>query len=149
MVFTRSGADAANRVATQAASEAIARAGNRGLKKLLGRPAARPRPSRPRRAAEPACGAELRRIQQLERIVQALKQGRAATIRRATRPRPDDFRTANMFAKNEYGVQWDQYGPAWASLKFAREIALPNKGPRKPALFRPPPLPSRQPWPRR
>jgi hypothetical protein len=105
---------------------------------------------RPARRRPPTCASEHRRIQELERIVASLKQGRATAIRRATAPRPDNFRTANMFAAGPLGQPWNEHGPAWASLKYAREIAVRNRGAAPAtragtaARFVPPPLPTRR-----
>ena len=120
-----------------AAQEAIARGGNRALRKYLGLVGARQeRPPRRQPPAPPQTppnaanfSACQRRVRMLEQVVQSLKNGRATALARATKAPKNDYRTANMFAKGPMGYEWDQFGPAWASAKWLQEIAIPNRGP--------------------
>lgn len=129
----------------QAATQAIHLGGNRALKKFLGvAPKPKPQPRPPTRPAPPPptqCGAERERIRVLERAVAELKAGRATAVRRAmdrAAPR-EQARQVNWYSSPGMGLkQWENMGPAWASLKYAREMAVKNRPVGAPA-FRPPP----------
>lgn len=132
------------------ATLAIAAGGNRALRRYMG--IRRGRPSRPARAPKTAqppatrCAAERERIRVLERVIDSLKAGRATTARRAAEraaPR-EQARQVNFFAPPEGGIygitSWNNMGPAWPSLLYAREMAVKNR-PRGSPGARLPPLP--------
>lgn len=122
---------------------AIQAGGNHALKQYLGVPRVpKPKPApRPRPAAPAMCVAERERIRVLERVVAQLQAGRATAVRRAlNRAAPrEQVRQMNMYSSPGFGVKhWENMGPAWASLKYAREMAVKEKPVGAPA-FRPPP----------
>lgn len=120
------------------AQQAIAAGGNRGLRRYLGVPGRTRGPApRLRKPQQLPCAAETRRIAELQRIVAALKAGRRVAVARATAPAPPNYRTTNLFRGPMPGTQWNQYGPAWPSLQWAKEIAVKNTGPRRAATSRP------------
>jgi hypothetical protein len=96
MVTTRSSAAAADLAASKAAEAAIARGGNRELRKVLDIKPRRRQTRQAPKAAAGGCAAQDREIARLRGIVDQLKAGLEVSRRRAAARAPP-FRQANLF----------------------------------------------------
>lgn len=128
----------------QGATFAIQAGGNRALRRYLGVSRAPKLAPRPKPAPVATCGAERERIRVLERVVAQLQAGRATAVRRAlNRAAPrEQARQMNMYSSPGFGMKhWENMGPAWASLKYAQEMAVSEKPRGTPFKRSLPPLP--------
>lgn len=130
MVTTRS----QQAVLNHAAEEAINKAGDRGIKQMLG---VKPVRRQAKKARTTINSGELARLRQdLERAKRAKNSvlaGRSTWANRQTKratPSNKNIRTGvgALFEPKMAGYHWNQFGPVWPSQFFASEIARKNRG---------------------